>query len=207
MAAFWDFATWFGPIVSAVMGAVVTLFPDLAKRRAWVWIPAFVVVAALTAIGTREGQKVLEVELTGGDNFPIVNGLVLAPNMSMYSLVIANLKETPLFDVRYSVCGPFPDDLPVQDLNYRQQNPLFAKPVGTLIDWFTIGTVPAGTYTVYMKARNGVFTETLYLPPKWPGNAFAIYRFGKPTPLKCEPASFCPGDRNDFDAFTVPSGF
>lgn len=95
-----------GPILLAVMGAVLACIPPSNSCLRNLWLTAFAVVGIVSGVAGMIDRKQTEREALGGDGFCAVTipwGVGVISPSGVFPLEVSNLDEHPLYDVTLAV--------------------------------------------------------------------------------------------------------
>lgn len=192
---FWDFWPAYGSWVLAILGAVVTLVPDMTTgRRRWAWLAAFVVAGFLTARGVDISQKKMEATINGGDcfaHFEAGQAIVLSNGETVYPLNLFG-GCAPIFDMNYTI-----SEIIMNGSKLVKSVTLRSATMATVLPgaYDTGVKVRPGSYGMSMFGRNGYTFEKLILPETGPvAQQFYVKRptlSGQAETFLCVPAAFC----------------
>jgi hypothetical protein len=190
----WDAASIYGPLLLAVMGALITIAPNLLQGKLrWGWLTGFIVVGLITAYGTYIAQRDQERKLTGGDCFLYFATYNIGRPYPLFMFSGC----APLFEVSYSIFRLH------QDLWIADMTPILTRTLGTVLPSAQGPTdirLAPGKYLIRVFARNGMTDELLELPDQ--GSAWqtlVVHRDNKL--LLCLPESHCETKTEPVDVF------
>lgn len=181
MSDVWQFASAYGPWLLAVSGVLVSFYrQDIRGPWRFIVIVAFAALALITNLGTRQSQKSLERQLTGGDCF--ITFAVTQPMMGNgppYPLMIFG-GCAPLFDVTYTVTiVPAPNKATDEERVRYAMHPVKQGEIKTVLTgaYFTGTDLIPGRYGINVFARNGMTFEILEVPETGPqGQRYYVRR-------------------------------